>query len=135
MKKIVLFFLGVLLTPKLFAGGVLPQDELNRRIALDFTRTKADVMAYIQKYIPDVTEEQMLRWEKSGALECRIINGEKRYFRNAGPNLFRIDAECRKIKEAKDGPTYSKHNDDNANNYHWNKNAQQLSTYALTRLY
>ena len=78
MKKTVLFFLMALFSAKLFAGGVLPQDDLNRRIALDFSKTEAEIRAYIQKYIPNVTDEQMLQWERSGALECRIINGEKR---------------------------------------------------------
>ena len=105
-----------LFSAKLFAGGVLPQDELNRRIALDFSKTEAEIRAYIQKYIPNVTDEQMLQWERSGALECRIINGEKRYFRNAAPNLFRIDENCRKIKEAKDGIQHKVYVDDNAVN-------------------
>ncbi len=116
MKKTVLFFLMAFFSAKLFAGGVLPQDDLNRRIALDFSKTEAEIRAYIQKYIPNVTDEQMLQWERSGALECRIINGEKRYFRNAAPNLFRIDENCRKIKEAKDGIQHKAYVDDNAVN-------------------
>ena len=116
MKKDVLFIFLLLLSQNIFADGVLTQDELKRRIALDFSRTEAEIKTYIQKYIPNVTDEQMLQWEKSGALECRIINGEKRYFRNAGPNLFRVDSECKKIKEAKDGIKRDMYVDDNATN-------------------
>ena len=116
MKKEVLFIFLLLLSQNIFADGVLTQDELKRRIALDFSRTEAEIKTYIQKYIPNVTDEQMLQWEKSGALECRIINGEKRYFRNAGPNLFRVDSECKKIKEAKDGIKRDMYVDDNATN-------------------
>ena len=46
MKKTVLFFLMALFSAKLFAGGVLPQDDLNRRIALDFSKTEAEIRAY-----------------------------------------------------------------------------------------
>ncbi len=77
--------------------------DLHYRLLRDFGRSHADVKAYIQRYIPQVTDVQMAQWEQTGALECRTIDGEKRYFNNAAPNLFRIDAQCRKKKEAKDG--------------------------------
>lgn len=77
------------------------EDDLQHRIKRDFRLTEAQVKKYIQKYIPDVTDEQMRQWEESKALECMIIDGEKRYFRNAGPNLFRIDSACINIKLAK----------------------------------
>ena len=48
-----------------------------------------------------------IQWEASGALECMTLDGEKRYFRNAGPNLFRVDSACYKIKAAKDGVSFS----------------------------
>ena len=36
-----------------------------------------------------------------------ILDGEKRYFRNAGPNLFRVDSTCYDIKIAKEGTSPS----------------------------
>lgn len=62
-------------------------EDLQQRLLTDFCLTESQVKDYIRKYIPDVTEEQMRRWEASGALECMTFDGEKRYFRNAGPNL------------------------------------------------
>ena len=56
---------------------------------------------------PDVSDEQMCQWEASKALECMTLNGEKRYFRNAAPNLFRVDSVCYQIKAAKDGVSFS----------------------------
>ena len=64
------------------------------RIRKDFSKVDTTVMAYIKKVIPNVTPEQIAKWEASGALECMMIDGEKRYFRNAPRNLFRIDAEA-----------------------------------------
>lgn len=86
--------------------GVEPyswENDLHQRLLTDFTLTRAQVKEYIAKYIPDVTDAQMDQWEASKALECMELDGEKRYFRNAGPNLFRIDSVCRNIKLAKEG--------------------------------
>ena len=102
MKKViclwaVLGFLGSCATqPKLPTYSW--EEDLQERIKVDFNRTEDSVRNYIAKYIPDVTDEQMRAWEESGALECMLIDGEKRYFRNAGPNLFRIDSACRAVK-------------------------------------
>lgn len=81
--------------------------DLQHRVALDFSRSKAEVKAYIAQYLPDVTDEQMRHWEETKALECMDIDGEKRYFNNAAPNLFRIDSACREAKRAKEGETLS----------------------------
>ena len=74
------------------------------RIALDFNKTEAEALEYIRQYFPDVTPGQMRAWEASGALECMVINGEKRYFSRAFRNLFRIDSLCRARYEEVNGP-------------------------------
>ena len=60
-------------------------------------------MPYIQKYYPEVDSAQIAKWEESKALEYRIINGEKWYFRRAADNLFRIDPEARALKMSIEG--------------------------------
>lgn len=79
------------------------EDDLHGRLLTDFCLDRKQVKQYIRKYIPDVTDEQMDRWEASRALECMMIDGEKRYFYNAGPNLFRLDSTCMDIKLKRDG--------------------------------
>jgi transglutaminase-like putative cysteine protease len=81
----------------------LTEGERMSRIKLDFSRTEEDVRQYIRKYIPDVADEHIRQWEESKALEYMVIDGEKRYFRNAAPNLFRVDSLAHAIKTAKDG--------------------------------
>ncbi len=81
--------------------------DLHHRLLVDFCKDEKSVLDYIHRYIPNVTDEQMRAWEKTGALELRIIDGEKRYFQNAAPNLFRIDDACRAIKLKKDGESLS----------------------------
>lgn len=77
--------------------------DLRHRIALDFGRSEAEVKAYIAQYLPDASAADLRRWEEQKALEYAVIDGEKRYFNNAAPNLFRIDSACREAKRAKEG--------------------------------
>ena len=78
--------------------------DLHHRLLDDFSKTRDEVKAYIRKYIPNVTDQQMDAWEKTGELECRVIDGEKRYFHNAAPNLFRINKHCAALKAKRDTP-------------------------------
>lgn len=80
------------------------EDDLEMRLAQDFSDTREEVKEYIQKYIPDVTDAQIDSWTASGKLESMLINGETMYFYNAGPNLFRIDPECHAVKAATEQP-------------------------------
>lgn len=73
----------------------------------DFSRTEDEVKDQIRRYIPDVTDEQIRNWEADQTLEHVCFGDEKRYFRNAAPNLFRIDPAARAIKIAKDGEPLS----------------------------
>lgn len=78
--------------------------EIMDRIRLDFNMDIEDILPHIQKYYPDVTRSQLREWELTGALEMRKIDGKKKYFYNAAPNLFRIDPEARAVKKEKDNP-------------------------------
>ncbi|NDV84907.1 transglutaminase family protein [Bacteroides sp. 51] len=99
----ILFLLMACSSPKTEQPSVDWEQERMARVKIDFSRTEDEVKTYIQKYIPDVTDEQMRHWEETKALEYMIFDGEKRYFRNAAPNLFRVDSVARTIKIAKDG--------------------------------
>lgn len=61
----------------------------------EFTADDTTVIGYIRTIIPDVTAEQIAHWESTGALECMVIDGEKRYFWGAARNLFRIDKQAK----------------------------------------
>ena len=82
---------------------ILTPQEVERRTAIDFNKQLSDLMPYIQKYYPDVDSTQIAKWEESKALEYRIINGKKWYFRRAADNLFRIDTEARALKTSLEG--------------------------------
>lgn len=76
--------------------------DLGQRLAADFNRTEAEVKEYIAGYVPEVTDEQIAAWTASGKLESMEIGGRRMYFRNAGPNLFRIDPALAAIKAARE---------------------------------
>ncbi len=71
--------------------------ERMKRIRKDFATTKEQVLAFIKKYIPDVTESDLQQWEKEKKLEYMIIDGKKWYFNQAARNLFRLDKKCSAI--------------------------------------
>lgn len=76
------------------------KDSLHR-VELDFNRTKNDIVGWIEKYRLFTPSDSLLdHWEQSKALEYRVIDGEKRYFRNAAPNIFRIDTAARSLSGA-----------------------------------
>ena len=73
------------------------EDDLHHRLLCDFTQSREEVVDYISRFIPAVTDEKMTRWEASGALECMELDGKKMYCHAAGRNLFRRDPKCRQI--------------------------------------
>ena len=82
------------------AYSFVSRDSLHR-VSLDFNRTKEEVIAWIEMNQQFTPSDSMIEgWEQSGSLEYRLIDGEKRYFRNAAPNLFRVDATAREHTQA-----------------------------------
>lgn len=76
------------------------KDSLHR-VALDFNRSRDEIIRWIEQhhhFTP--TAVQLNRWETSRTLEYRIINGEKRYFRNAAANIFRVDSAAGKLSQS-----------------------------------
>ncbi|MFI3296397.1 MAG: transglutaminase-like domain-containing protein [bacterium] len=81
----------------------LSENKIKRRVSLDFKCSLSDILPKITKYFPEADNSQIQKWEESGALEYKIIDGEKRYFNNAAENLMRIDAEARELKYKLEG--------------------------------
>lgn len=79
--------------------------ERHERIRKDFTLTKINVLEYIQKFIPEANEDMLTKWKEDGSLEFKVIDGVKFYFNRSHSNLFRINKEAKKRKEAITGIT------------------------------
>jgi transglutaminase-like putative cysteine protease len=78
-------------------------DRLDR-IRRDFPKDRAAIERELRKYYLENTREMVERYEADGSLEMLVIDGEKRYFVYAVPNLFRVNAEARKRRDAVEGP-------------------------------
>lgn len=74
------------------------------RIRKDFPVTEERVLKGLQKYYPGITSAGLRPFEADGSLEMKMIDGQRRYFANAVPNLFRINKEAKKRKAEVDGP-------------------------------
>lgn len=90
---------------------VFLKDSLHR-VSLDFSRTKPEIISWVEENQGFTPSDSLLdAWEKANVLEMRVIDGEKRYFRNAAANVFRVDsgalALSQKEKPRSDSPMIS----------------------------
>ncbi|MFA3781802.1 transglutaminase family protein [Melioribacteraceae bacterium 4301-Me] len=79
------------------------EKEKMERIRKDFTKTLPDILTYVKKYYPNVSDSDIRKWEEDGSLEYKIIDGTKYYFNRAAQNLFRINKDAKKKKKEVDG--------------------------------
>ncbi|MCD6337137.1 MAG: transglutaminase domain-containing protein, partial [Candidatus Marinimicrobia bacterium] len=77
--------------------------DIMHRIEIDFNKSLEEILPLIKKYYPNVTKEQLRKWQESKALEKMRINGKDRYFTRAAQNLFRIDKDAKAQKNKIDG--------------------------------
>jgi len=73
------------------------------RIQLDFSKTEAEIKTELATFYPELTEANLREWELSKSLEMRMINGERKYFKHAVRNLFRINNQAQIIRAEKLG--------------------------------
>ncbi|MDO8952129.1 MAG: transglutaminase-like domain-containing protein [Draconibacterium sp.] len=73
------------------------------RIRIDFSKSETEIKAELTPFFPNLTDEQLRKWESDKSLEMKIIDGQQKYFKRAVRNLFRIDPEAKKVWEEKQG--------------------------------
>lgn len=69
------------------------------RTRLDFSKSEEQVRSQLAKYYPVLPDSLINRWENSGHLEMRKIDGVKKYFKYAVSNLFRLDTAAARIRQ------------------------------------
>lgn len=85
-------------TTEAFTRKLLFTRDSLHRVSLDFNRTREEVVEWIKENRLFTPSDSLLdKWEQEKTLEFRIIDGEKRYFRNAAANIFRVDASARAL--------------------------------------
>lgn len=80
------------------------EKDLQHRLEVDFSKSGSEVMEYVRRYVPEMTDSEMEALTEDGRLESMMLGGERKYFRNAAPNLFRIDRKYKAIKDSISGP-------------------------------
>jgi hypothetical protein len=73
------------------------------RIRIDFSKSEAEIKSELAPFFPNLTDEQLRLWESDKSLEMRFIDGQRRYFKRAVRNLFRINPEAKNVWEEKWG--------------------------------
>lgn len=76
--------------PDATRSQLLFEAERMRRIQMEFTLRKEDLVDSIKRYIPDVSADDIETWERDKLLEYMVIDDEPLYFRKAGYNLVHI---------------------------------------------
>ena len=84
------------------------QVEIMDRIRKDFSMSEDDVKRSLIRYFPNINDSMLLKWEADKSLEMRVIDGEKKYFRHADLNLFRLDKEAGRRRTELDGKVADK---------------------------
>lgn len=76
------------------------QLEILHRTRRDFPLTEVEVFEQLRESLPEVTMDDVRDWTAAGFLQHRLIDGEARYFRRAASNLFRLDNEAKRRRDA-----------------------------------
>ena len=77
--------------------------EISNRIKKDFTLSDSDVLHKLVKYDPEINVDKLRRLEEEHKIDARVLDGEKKYFKNCVGNLFRLDADYSRLKTQKEG--------------------------------
>jgi len=76
------------------ALGYIQKKDSLYKLRSDFRRTKDEMITYVERYYGDSALVKVNGWIKDGTLEYRVIDGDTLFFRNAAPNVFRVDKEA-----------------------------------------
>jgi len=74
-----------------------------KRIQIDFSKTEDEIKGELALFFPGLNDEQLRKWEADKSLEMKIIDGQRKYFKRAVHNLFRINPKAKKGWEEKQG--------------------------------
>ncbi len=76
------------------------QTEILDRIKSDFKKNEETIFEELKKEIPNVSIDDMKRWNAEGKLEGKMIDGKMMYFNRAVGNLFILSSEARERRDA-----------------------------------
>jgi transglutaminase-like putative cysteine protease len=78
------------------SGGT---DDISGRYLLEFPWSQDEILKLLEEHSIHADEAALRKWEDAGDLEYMWIGGERRYFKRAHLNLFRINEALREKKQ------------------------------------
>lgn len=78
--------------------------EIMRRIKIDYSLDADAMLERLQVTMPDATAADVARWQQSGALQHRVIDGEVRFFNRATTNLYLFTPAAKARRESAPKP-------------------------------
>jgi hypothetical protein len=84
-------------------GALQYKLDLMDRIRLDFRKDENQIREELKEFYPSLTDSMLASWENAKQLEFRIIDGEKRYFKNSVSNFFRLNKQAKALKDSLKG--------------------------------
>jgi hypothetical protein len=75
-------------------------EEIIRRLRIEYSQDADELLAKLQKSIPDVTAADLERWTKAGQAQARVIDGQTKYFNREPANIFRFCDEAKQRRKA-----------------------------------
>jgi len=86
--------------------ALLFESERLERIRKDFTKNRDQILTELEKMLPGFSFGDLEKYERDKSLEMKIIEGKKKYFKNAAANIFRTNKQMKKLKDERlDQPT------------------------------
>jgi hypothetical protein len=73
--------------------------DFAERYLLEFPFAENEILELLHRDSVNADENSLRAWEDAGELEFMWIDGERRYFKNAHRNLYRINDSLRQIKK------------------------------------
>lgn len=83
--------------PWIERDALLWEKEKMRRIRLDFTKTREQVLKELSEMIPGLKPALFKEWEDAGVAEHMDIDGIQCFFHNAAPNVPRLSSQARNL--------------------------------------
>lgn len=89
--------------PAMLRDRLVVERERLRRLPTQYPWNHEQALAKFQELVPDITDEEMIAFEKAGNVDFIYLNGEKRYFVRFHRTLARYPELMRRMGKTADG--------------------------------
>jgi hypothetical protein len=77
--------------------------QICERIKIDFCQPETVLLKKLEHYRPGIKSSDLAQLENQHKFDFRVVDGEKKFFKNSVRNLFLLDSAWHRLKSGKDG--------------------------------